>query len=747
VGRIVKGCHVLRLVRSKNWLVALAGSVALCAVGAAVAQTPGAAGNEAAPRTRLMAIQREAVSLLERAARADTPRDEVLRALTAASQRLDLLGAERDPQASSESRDASLLDPALRAELRSAARELAGFAAVAGDAARSRSGSSERIDTGPFLALLERVRVQLEGEIALGLTLQGSYSKTQAKDPAYGGHASAMGPAPVGTPSPEDDGTPSPASFEEAARLPTRTYCGGPTKDHILESGGSGVALLDYDGDGRLDIYLVTAAELTPTRERVPHRNVLYRNLGGWKFEDVSKRTGVDAAGWGNGVCAADVDDDGLLDLYVTNWGPNLLFRNRGDGTFEEVAARAGVAVGGWSTGCTFFDADADGDLDLYVARYVDTNWDEVVRAQRTLVWRNGPRIMVGPAGLRGENDLFFENIGNGRFNDATATYGLSDQSRAYGFGVVATDYDDDGLVDLFVANDSNPNFLYRNLGNRRFESVGLAAGVAVNGEARAQAGMGVDAADYDGDARVDLVLTAFAHDRNTLYRNVDGRQFEDASVAVGLAGPTFERMGWGAAFFDADLDTRPDLFFVNGHIFADIEDYPQLKETYRQKNQLLLNLGGRFRDVSARAGGGLQVARVGRGLAVGDLDNDGDPDLVVSNMDDVPTVLENRQRTGHHWVSIRVVSPERNRFAIGAKVTIDAGGRKQMREIRSGGSYLSQSDLRASFGLGNYNGPVAVEVRMPGGRRWRFSGLAVDRLHVAELSESTSVTEAAVSR
>jgi hypothetical protein len=347
----------------------------------------------------------------------------------------------------------------------------------------------------------------------------------------------------------------------------------------------------------------------------------------------------------------------------------------------------------------------------------------------------------VGPAGLPGEADRFFENLGQGRFRESSDAHGLSDASRAYGFAVVATDYDDDGFVDLFVANDSNPNFLYRNLGDGRFESVGLAAGVAVNGEARAQAGMGADAGDFDGDGRIDLVLTAFAHDRNTLYRNIDGRQFEDASVSTGLAAPTFARMGWGAAFFDADLDGRLDLFFANGHIFADIDDYPQLGETYRQKNQLLLNDGARFRDVSASAGAGLQAVRVGRGLATGDLDNDGDVDLVVSNMDDAPTLLENRQRTGRHWIAVRVVSPAANRFAIGAKVTIEAGGRKQLREIRSGGSYLSQGDLRASFGLGDDAGPVAVEVRMPGGGLWRWRDVAVDRLHVLELAESARVS------
>jgi hypothetical protein len=592
------------------------------------------------------------------------------------------------------------------------------------------------------LAVLDRVGYRLRGGASVELVFEGSFARAKPgvpEEPVYGGHATAMGPPPTEAPTTGAERDHAVRFDPVRGQLTEATFGGGPSKWHLVESGGNGVALLDYDGDGRLDIYTVSAFELDERngRARIPHKNALYRNLGGMKFENVAARAGVDAAAWGYGTCAGDYDNDGRLDLYVTNYGPNLLFRNKGDGTFEEVAARAGVAVGGWSTGCAFLDADRDGDLDLYVALYVTAPWEEVATPERFLMWRGIAKVMLGPTGLPGAADLFFENLGEGTFKEATDKFGLTDTSKAYGFGVVATDYDGDGWTDIGVANDSNPNFLYRNRGGRGFESVGLAAGVAVNAEARAQAGMGFDAGDYDGDGRIDLAVTTFSFDHNSLYHNAGDGTFEDVSRAIGLTASTFEGMSWGLAFLDADLDGDLDLYYANGHLFPQVDDYAELKETYAQKDQIFLNEGPRFRDVSATAGRGLAVQKASRAVAVGDLDNDGDPDVVVSAMDEEPTLLENTQRSGNHWLGIAARQKGPNPFAIGARVTVeDAAGRKQVREIRSGGGYLSQNDLRCLFGLGGDKGPVSVEVQL-GGKRWRFSGVVVDRHTTLDLDDA----------
>jgi enediyne biosynthesis protein E4 len=704
-------------------LLASWGSTQSVAIPAAIQDAPAGPQRDL---QKVAAALHDVEDLLNRAAAPDA--SDVPALLSEASRRLEEItgahaGANAGPPRGSTGSTAKLADPLsteTRADLTRIAGELRAHAASHG---RQPGSFPARKYVDEIRRLEERVKEQLKA--SPDLAFQGSYSQPRVQEPAYGGHASAMGPPPVSAGSFTVSTVP---QFEDVSSLPIKTYGGGRTKDHLLESGGSGIALLDYDGDGLLDIYVVNAFELTDARERIPHRNALYRNLGGWKFQDVSAAAGVDRAAWGNGVCAGDFNDDGYLDLYVTNFGANFLFRNNGDGTFTEVAQKAGVQAGGWSTGCTFFDADGDGHLDLYVARYVHTTWDDVTKALRLLTWRGGPKVMVGPVGLPGEADLFFHNRGDGTFEDATDAAGLTDTAKAYGFGVLATDYDGDGSVDLFVANDTNPNFLYHNRGGGRFESVGFASGVAVNAEGRTQAGMGVDAGDYDGDGRLDLIVTNFAHDTNTLYRNIDGTHFEDATVASGLAAAKFVPMGWGVGFFDADLDGKLDLFFANGHIYPQVDDFPQLQESYRQKNQLLLNLGGRFVDVSARAGPGLQVQKSSRGLAIGDLDNDGSLDLVISNMDDTPTLLANRQRSGHHWVGFKLEKSGANRFCIGARVTLHAGGQTQIREVRSGGSYLSQNDLRAHFGLGSYSGTVDVDAQMPGGRQWHWKALPIDR-------------------
>jgi hypothetical protein len=518
--------------------------------------------------------------------------------------------------------------------------------------------------------------------------------------------------------------------FVDVAReagLTTILYCGGTDKDHILESTGTGAAFIDYDEDGRLDIFLVNAWSLDeePSRVRVRGRNALYRNLGGGRFQDVTERAGVGGDQWGSGVCAGDYDNDGHVDLFVSSFGPSRLYRNRGDGTFEQVAERAGVAEAGWGAGAAFFDADGDGDLDLYMARYIDATMEEVLAARRTSTWRNKVKVMAGPFGLRGGRDRFFRNNGDGTFRDATREAGMEDVAESYGLGVLATDLDNDGDVDVYVANDSNPNFLYRNEGDGRFTEIGSWSGAGLSGDGVAQAGMGVDAADFDGDGLQEILVTNFARDHATLYKNLGNLMFQDISAGLRLKEMTYETLKWGCAFFDFDLDGDVDIVIANGHIYPQVDQDPELKESYRQKMILLRNDGGRLTDVSRIAGPGMQVEASARGLAVGDYDDDGDLDLLVTTIDAPPLLLRNDTPRSGHWLKLRLLN-RHGSPAINARAMISAGGVTQIRELRSGSSHQSQNALELHFGLAQSKIDT-LEVVWPGGGRSVLRGLAVD--------------------
>jgi hypothetical protein len=515
----------------------------------------------------------------------------------------------------------------------------------------------------------------------------------------------------------------------EAAGLSVVTWCGGVEKSHILESVGSGCAWIDFDADGLLDIFIVNAWALddNPRQVREKGRCALYRNLGQGRFEDVSQSAGIVADDWGCGVCAADYDNDGHVDLYVTNFGESRLYRNRGNGTFEELATPAGVTAPGWSTGAAFFDADGDGWLDLYVAQYIDCTFDEVLSARRSYVWRNTIQVMPGPFGLRGGRDRFFHNNRDGTFSDATDVAGMTDIAESYGLGVLASDLDGDGDADVYVANDSNANFLYRNDGQGVFTEIGGWSGAGVSDAGRAQGSMGVDAADLDGDGLPEMCVTNFAHDFTTLYRNEGQLLFRDESSARRMREFTYVPVSWGCAFLDCDLDAKLDLLILNGHIYPQVDAAPELGETYKQLPTLLLDVEGGVREVSREAGPGLQIAASMRGLAVGDYDDDGRPDLLITAMDSRPLLLRNETRTDSHWCKLRLLN-RHGSPAIGAVAKLVAGGVVQWREVRSGSTYCSQNSFDLHFGLGAANRIESLEVRWPGGARTMQEGSPADR-------------------
>ncbi len=502
---------------------------------------------------------------------------------------------------------------------------------------------------------------------------------------------------------------------------------GEPDKRTIVSTLGSGVAMFDYDEDGDLDLYFANGARLAGGRVEEVTSDRLYRNNGDWSFEDVTARAGLGDRGWAMGVAVGDVDNDGAPDLYVTRIGTNLLYRNRGDGTFEEIAEASGVADGAWGTSAAFFDAEGDGDLDLYVANYIDIDLDAFPPpGQEARCQWFGLDIMCGPKGLEGASDVFFLNEGDGSFSDGTAAAGLSDPTGAYALGVVIGDYDDDGDLDVYVANDSAPNFLYQNDGSGHFTETAFLSGVALSSDGLAQAGMGVDIGDLSGDGRLDLFVTNFSHETNNAYFNHGHGLFIDSVGAANLHGPSWFSLGWGTRMVDFDHDGDLDVFVANGHVYPGV-DRSNLKTRYHQANQIFWNDGtGVFSEHEFAQGDAMTRMAASRSAAFGDVDGDGDVDGVIVNIDAAPSLLVNELEGERRGVLFRLVGTRGPRDAIGARITIiitvEAGHVRQMREIHPSGSFLASSDGRAHFGWSGEDWVERVQVRWPGGRVESFS-------------------------
>ena len=494
-------------------------------------------------------------------------------------------------------------------------------------------------------------------------------------------------------------------------------------KRYYIETMGSGVAFFDYDRDGFLDIYAVNGQFLTDSATDSVG-NALYRNERDGSFVDVTEQAGVGDRGYGMGVAAGDYDNDGYSDLYVTNYGPNVLYRNKGDGSFSDVTEQAGVGDRLWGVGCAFLDYDNDGDLDLYVANYLIYKMADADRILKPYLARNvdAPTLMgyPHPDNFEGAPDLLYRNAGDGTFADVTRESGIYNPD-GKGMGMACSDYDDDGDTDIFVANDLTENFLYRNAGDGTFTEEGLIAGVAYDRDGRTQSGMGADFGDYDNDGDFDLFMTDYQAETNPLYHNEGGGFFVDRAFAVGLAIPSLPYVSWGNLFFDFDSDGYRDLFVANGHVLDNAELFDS-SSSYHQPNQLFRNAGpntsGRwhFSDVSSQAGPALQMASPSRGVACGDYDNDGDSDLFVLNSNLPATLLRNDSLHSNHCLMVRTLGVESNRDGIGARVRVVAGDLVQIAEVRSGSSYLSQNDLRLSFGLGSRKRLERIEVLWPSG-------------------------------
>ena len=508
----------------------------------------------------------------------------------------------------------------------------------------------------------------------------------------------------------------------------SNVYGGTATKSYILETTGNGAAIFDFNGDGRNDIFIANGTRLNPSAGETSSPQ-LYRNDGNGHFTDVSKQAGFIQTGWNQGVCAGDYDNDGHTDLLVTAYGHNILYRNRGDGTFEDVTEKAHLPVTGirYGSGCSFTDYDRDGNLDLFIANYVNLDLNNTPHPGQGdfCVWKGIP-VMCGPRGLPLGQNVLYHNNGNGTFTDVSEASGIAKPGGRYGLGVVAADFDNDGWPDIYVACDMTPSLLFHNRHDGTFEERGMEAGVAFNFDGSLQAGMGVAVADFDGDGMLDIAKTNFSGDLTSLYRNEDGKFFTDVSREAGLGARQF--LGWGVAFIDVDDDGWRDLVVANGHVYPEVEG-KQLGDRYLQPTILYHNLGtGKFRDVTAEAGPGFQVPRPARGLAIGDVDGDGRPEIVLVNMNATPSLLKNQGPHGH-FLNLSLIGTKSNRSAIGARVTVTAGGRKMIDEVMSGGSYYSQNSFILHFGLGQSTAADAIEIHWPSSTVQKIGVTPADQL------------------
>ena len=510
-------------------------------------------------------------------------------------------------------------------------------------------------------------------------------------------------------------------------------------KDYILETTGNGAAIFDFDGDGWSDLLFTNGRTLEQDETNQPAALVLYRNDGTGRFSETTSKAGLETKGWAQGVCVGDFDNDGHPDVLVTFYGHNRLYRNSGKGTFSDVTTQSKLPVNGtrWGAGCSFLDFDRDGWLDLFVANYVNLDLSKTPKPGQNpnCFWKGIP-VMCGPRGLPLGNNVLYRNQRDGTFADVSETAGILKPGGRYGLGVVASDFDNDGWTDIYVACDQTPSLFFRNRGNGAFEERGVQSGVAYNFDGHVQAGMGVAVADYDGNGFFDIVKTNFSGDLPSLYNNEDGRFFSDLSKQAGLA--TNQLLGWGVLFLDADEDGKKDILIANGHVYPEV-DAAATGDRYLQKTLLYRNLGnGRFSDVSDASGPAFKSLRPARGMASGDLDGDGHPEVVIVNMNERPSLLKNEDGF-QHAVVVSLTGTTSNRSAIGARVTLEASGLRQMDEVRSGGSFYSHSDFALCFGVGGATKLDRLDVRWPNGRVQTWRDLPVNhRLSITEGSQET---------